>query len=288
MIDKNFLYNAFVDVLGAPKTSEALQNYIQFCIHNHTEETDKKCENHHILPKCLFESEITVRLIYNNHVIAHKLLTEAYPIRKFLRPLQFMLPRDGHEYAEYRRKISQAIKDWWLKFRESPNYKKYIKKQREITSKKMKNGFAKYLSDKRYSNPNSRKQDSIKFKEMWKNDSMRRKIVASMITERNTVSGKKRMSLSAQLTWNNKTTEEKIKFKEIMNKTNKRLDKRKDASEKIKKMWQDPTYRENTLKPRFGIVWWNDGTREKKSKEKPGENWTRGRFNSGNLGRKKH
>ena len=67
-------YNQFIDVLGPPSSDSNLFDYINFVIKSSKNINENEYyENHHILPKCLFENDDTFKLKYSDHIEAHKL-----------------------------------------------------------------------------------------------------------------------------------------------------------------------------------------------------------------------
>lgn len=75
----------FTSKLGVPTNTEALDAYINFCINHHIE--DGICEKHHILPRSTHPEFVDLRdhpfnysrLLFEDHVRAHQLLSLAYP-----------------------------------------------------------------------------------------------------------------------------------------------------------------------------------------------------------------
>lgn len=89
---------------------------------------------------------------------------------------------------------------------------------------------------------------SERSKEMWKTN--KDKIIKSMILERNTKEGKRRMSLASQARWNSMSEEERIAFKQKMSSINNDELKRIDASNKIKAKWENDIQYQEKMKNR--------------------------------------
>lgn len=146
------------------------------------------------------------------------------------------------------------------------------------------NGGFGYINQNNLSNTEPlKKQKSEKMIEYWTEEKKSEK--SKKMIEYNNINGTDRYIVAAEKRYANNQFYEN--FCNTMNKTNKCLDKRKKAGDKIKENWKNEEYRNKTLESRYGIVWWNNGNDTIKSKECPGENWVRGRANK-NLGRKKN
>jgi hypothetical protein len=122
----------------------------------------------------------------------------------------------------------------------------------KLCSEEMRNGKAKWMTDIFYKEYNGREFQSKHFKKMWSDPEHKKKHIEAMIEERNSIEGKKRMQEAARKNWDSRSDEERQIFQSKMNEINKNDDKRKDASKKIKKKWQDPIFKEKmkNRKPR--------------------------------------
>jgi hypothetical protein len=238
----------FIAVLGSPYNSEHLDRYISFVLSNNLSDSDEYFEYHHIFPQSLFNDDTVVKLKYADHVLAHRLLVDAYPIREFIRPLNFMLSRTDKLDIEYRKLISISAKLSWKKFKETPNYITWRNKRSIYMNQYMKNGGSKYLSDLRFSNQKNRDKVSTQFKELWQQEEYRAKIILAMKLERNSSEGKLRMTKSATKRWNKMTEQQRIDFSQKMLYINSNEEKRKDASKKIKAKWQDEEFKDKMSK----------------------------------------
>ena len=107
----------FIKTLGEPISTSALDLYINFVIESTNNINDnERIEIHHLLPSSCFEEYIKnddnlFPLSYKNHVLAHIHLTSAYKIKKFLRPLNFMINREEKNSIEYTKKWSTACNE---------------------------------------------------------------------------------------------------------------------------------------------------------------------------------
>lgn len=89
---------------------------------------------------------------------------------------------------------------------------------------------------------------SERSKEMWKTN--KDKIIKSMILERNTEEGKRRISLASKARWNSMSEEERIAFRQKMSSINNDESKRVDASKKIKAKWENDIQYQEKMKNR--------------------------------------
>jgi len=234
--------------LGEPDDINRLDEYVQFIYENEYKSIDEcYCEEHHILPRCIKDTEYTVRLKYNDHCEAHLLLFLTYNRNDLQKTLNFMKPTLDERTSDYKDALSLARKRGWDKFKESDRYEDYLAQSSVRTSERMKNGFAKELSNKRYSKPGAREKIGKQFKELWADDEYKERVRQSMIEERNTTEGKARMKKASQDSWDNKSDEDRVEFIETMTRVNGDINKRKDAGEKIKSKWEDPKFRDKML-----------------------------------------
>ena len=246
---KNFL----ISKLGQPDNEEALDLYIAFIIENEVNyDTDIYCENHHILPRSVESNDITVRLKYNDHCAAHLYLFLAYNRNEFHRTLNFMKPDTNIKGKEYVESMQFARKRGYEKFKNSDRYEKYIERCREITSKRMKDGFAAELSKRRFNNPNARREISEYIKQLWANPEYKERTRQSMIKEKTTPEAKERMSKALQERWDSMSLEERQKFSLKMQEVNNDLGKRNKASIAIKEKWADPEFKEKMKNRKHG------------------------------------
>lgn len=243
----------FIKVLGKPYDEIALKEYIMF-VKNRPVYEDMYNEKHHILPRSVFgDNEYVFEMSYSDHIEAHYMLSKAYPIREFTRPLNFMLPKDEKISAEYRKIISLSAKKKWKEFKKTESYQIWRKRKSEFMTERMKNGFASELACRRYEqNPNAKEEISKHFKELWKNEEYRNRTIASIRKAKSTPEAKEKMKQSMSLMWKEKTEEERKAFNDKMKIVNSNEEKREDASKKIKKKWQDPVFKEKMSKRKHG------------------------------------
>lgn len=244
----NTIKEKFVLALGLPYDNESLDRYITFVLSNNLSDSNEYFEYHHIFPRSLFNDNTVVKLRYADHILAHRILVDAYPLREFIRPLNFMLSRNDKLDADYRKLISISAKLSWKKFKNTPEYAIWKNKRSVYMSQYMKNGGAKYLSNIRFSNQKNRDQVSTQFKMLWQQEEYRAKIILAMKLERNSPEGKLRMSKSVTKRWNKMTEQQRIDFSEKMLYINSNEEKRKDASEKIKAKWQEEEFKNKMSK----------------------------------------
>ena len=84
--------------------------------------------------------------------------------------------------------------------------------------------------------------------------------------------------------WDERDDEYKIAFNEKMLIVNTNIDKRLDAGEKIKTMWEDQDFRDRQKSSRVGLKIWTDGINKTKTKERPiGFYWVKDKSKSKRL-----
>lgn len=231
----------FIEILGEPYSLENLAYYIEFVMKNTVikEESSEYCEDHHIIPTSIFKNDEVYTLTYINHVEAHVLLAKAYPISKFLRPLNFMLSRNEKESIEYRKLLSYSIKDNWKKFKNTNQYIIWKEKRRSACKNHMINGHAKIMAEKG-NTPELKKKKSEAMKLYWTEERKKEKSL-SMI-EYNEVNGTERYSKALRKRYSDMSEQKFTEFVDKMNKVNKNPEKRKKAGNKIKEKWKDPVF----------------------------------------------
>lgn len=240
--------NIFICKLGIPTTEENLNNYINFVLNNSILENNIEYkEQHHILPKSKFpeyikETNNLFYLEYKNHIEAHRLLVIAYPIRSFLRPLNFMLNRKDKENLEFKKLLSESIKLWWKEFKTTENYILYCNIKREQTSERMKNGFSKELSQKRFSVTENREKVSLQFKSLWEDEHYRTTIINSIKSVRGTKESKEKSSKISQERWKNISEKDYEDFYQKMKNINSSPEKLENNSNKMKEKWKEEEY----------------------------------------------
>ncbi len=242
----NFL-DIFIEKLGEPSDIDYLIDYIQY-VQGH-KVSSGVTERHHLLPRCKFDDYLHTQnnlydMDYIAHVEAHVLLAKAYPMRCFLRTLNWMLPREDREQKEFRVLVREAQKRAWVTFKETEKYLIWREKRSLSAYEFMKGGRAKEMSNLYWSTPESRKERSEHFKRMWADPIKKEQIKHSMSLERATPEAKERLSKASRKNWDNRTEESLVELREKMLVINGDEEKRRDAGEKIKRKWQDPEFRE--------------------------------------------
>jgi hypothetical protein len=245
----------FIERLGHPVSDSKLEDYLDFVLTQGQKIVEHEySEMHHILPRSIFgENSHIYRLNYSDHITAHRLLVDAYPIREFIRPLNFMLPRSDKNCLEFRKLISESAKKSWQEFKKTDKYTSWRKKKSELMIQRNLLGLSKHASEKRYTqNQNAKQEISEHFKTLWKDQEYRNRVIASMLAERSTPEAKDRYKKAIRKRWDNINEDELLKFKEVMSKVNKNENKRKTASIKIKEKWKTEEFKNKmkTRKPR--------------------------------------
>lgn len=242
----------FISKLGEPTSRKSLIQYLEFVITSSiiTESSIYK-ENHHILPSSIFDCADVYSLNYADHVKAHILLAEAYPIRSFLRPLNFMLDRSEKEHIGFKEKLSTSVKIWWRNFKETDQYNEWRKKRSILCSSHMLNGHAKYMNSLANTPENNQKRRESAKK--IRGDKEKEKIrIEKLKATINTPEGKEKTKKAAKKKWDARDLTERDDFKKKMTVINQNEDKRKNAGIKIKEKWKDPIYREKMSKRNKG------------------------------------
>ena len=233
---------SFISKIGDPTSVEALDRYLLFVIDSSldTENIEGYIEKHHILPRSMFETSDVFTLEYENHIEAHCLLAEAYPIRSFLMPLRFMFY--GRGSLEYQEQWSLAVKNWWKLFKKSEKYDGWRKKRSIACSKHMLAGHAKHMNN--LANTPEINQKRREHSLMMRSDKEKERIrIVKLKKTINSVEGKRRAKAACQKRWDSMTNEDRDSFKRMMFVINGSEEKRADASIKLKEKWKDPEYR---------------------------------------------
>lgn len=147
----------FLEKLGDPDDEDALDSYIEFILlaKKNGEVVIKYTEGHHLLPKSKFPEYIDTEenifvLEYSDHVHAHVLLANAYKIKSFIVPLNFMLDYEGKKDADFSELWSTAIKKWWVTFKQTEEYGAWRQKRSVHAAHAMKNGQANFRKTVRH------------------------------------------------------------------------------------------------------------------------------------------
>lgn len=266
------IYDKFVELLGEPSSEESLKEYILFVFDNRTSKSISEyyCEDHHIIPRSLLENDLCYTLSYANHVKAHVLLACAYPIAKFMKPLNFMLNRKEKETIEFRKMWSKTIKKWWVNFRHSEGYGEW-KRKRLVFLKSEKN--LKHIKEVMTPASLEAQKDPVKeakrikaIKSYWTDD--RREQKSKDMKEYNRINGTQRYTDALNKRWKEISDEDYKKFCETMDKVNKDPKKRLKAGKKIKYKWDNDKDYQNKMKNRNPRG--SDGTKIREVWNKPG------------------
>jgi hypothetical protein len=244
MKDLNFYQQKFIDKHNIIDDIDKLNEYISFIInYNKDGITDSTyCERHHILPKCKFPEYVKddwniITLKYEDHIYVHNLLFEAIHTKYYLYPLLCMNNRPKNNSL-----LSIATKKSWEIFRETETYLSWKEKRsqhmkslgKEEQSRRA-NIFWKNISKKDYDNFIN------KLKNYWTNERKKERS-EQMKYYYSDHYNKARASLLNKEKWDSYSDEFREDFKQKMSMVNKKMDKRLDAGEKIKKLWKDEKY----------------------------------------------
>lgn len=257
---KDFIFNEFVQKYGRPSTDSSLIQYIEYNLNYSDLDDSIYSERHHILPATPFPQYIDepwniVKLNYRHHVESHVLLFNAYPQHfELYRTLNWMLNNEEKIKVGYKEALSAYMsrisKDYWnhIKTEDTEKYDKWC----SDLSNRMKQWQASYMANIYYEKYNGRQKQSEHFKSLWADPEYKERTRHSMIAERNSPEGQERLRRVNQKRWDEITAEEYNAFQEKMSLINKDPNKRKIASESLKRKWTEPDYLEKmkNRKPR--------------------------------------
>jgi len=279
-----FFQSKLDEELGAPESLSYLEEYLSLITKVCNEGV--YAEIHHILPKSIFPQFIDcswnlVKLEYSTHVQAHKLLAQAYPINKFINPLRFM--RSDLTSEEYRDMMSKgSTSAWEVLKKDTEKYDGFRAKRAIIAREQVKNGISTSIHIHML-NPETKAKHKQSSQDSWTDD--RRISFSEYQSEfKNRPEEKIKSSISQQKVWDERDDEYKIAFNEKMLIVNTNIDKRLDAGEKIKTMWEDQDFRDRQKSSRVGLRIWTDGINKTKTKECPiGFYWVKDKSKSKRL-----
>jgi hypothetical protein len=279
MKDFNLIMEQFKSKHSEIDSQDYLEKYINFLISYEAKVFEEYSERHHILPRSTFpefenDKWNIVNLKYEDHRLVHLWLFKSVNERVYQKPLNFM----NKEYKNSE-ELSKATKKGWIKLKNNKEkYEKWCKEKSENmkefrNSEKYKERMIKYFNNPnygefkkresknwgdRYSSENQRRRANIfwanitdedylnfcnKMKNYWTED---KKIEKSkqMNEYYSNIENVEKKRKETQDRWDSMNEEYRLKFKEKMDKINKDESKRIDASNKIKKKWEDPEYLE--------------------------------------------
>ena len=280
MRDYNFLKNKFSEKHTIDNI-EYLEKYLKLLL-EYKIECDEYTEKHHILPRSAFpefenEDWNIVELKYKDHVEAHLYLFKSINIRKYQRPLNWMLNQyknreeiskaakigwtnlknDKDKYEKWRKNKSESMK----KFRNSQRYKDIIieyYKSISYKTRKKRNYSSHFHKEDFFSSENQRRRaklfwDNItdeeytifsnKMKEYW-TDEKREDKSKQMIEHYSNPENIEKKRIEGQKRWDSMSTEDRDNFTIKMTSINKDEEKRRIAGDKIKNLWQNEEYLE--------------------------------------------
>lgn len=246
----NFL-ELFIDELGEPTSIESLSVYINYVIENSDNHPDVYTEKHHLLPRSRFkeyssDSNNIFTLEYSSHCRSHELLSTAYPIQEFMKPLNFMLNNKQKKDGLYFDNFSTMKKNMWRNFSKE--------KYNEICSKMSSSSIEFYkvnlqarvnsaaMSKSMWSQQSHREKVSESLTRLWKNTEFYNKMLHKR-REQWTPEAKQNLSNSLKKRYSELPKDKIDEFRNKMKNINQDPAKRQDASEKIKKKWEDAEFR---------------------------------------------
>ena len=223
---------------------EYLDKYINFLL-NYKSIKNEYTENHHILPSCTFpefknETWNIINVDYNDHKLSHLWLFKAINIRKYQRPLNWML----NTYKS-KEEISNASKRGWENLKvDKEKYNEWCEKRsnymKTLSSEEQRrraNIFWENITDEEYLNFSKKMKDYwTDEKKIEKSKQMSEYYLNSENVEKKKIETKNR--------WDSMSKEERESFSEKMSNINKEETKRKIAGSKIKELWKDEKFLE--------------------------------------------
>ena len=243
MRDYNFLKNKFSEKHSIDNI-EYLEKYLKLLL-EYKIECDEYTEKHHILPRSAFpefenEDWNIVELKYKDHVEAHLYLFKSINIRKYQRPLNWML----NQYKN-REEISNASKIGWTNLKnDKDKYEKWRKKRsnhmKSLSSDEQKRRaklFWDNITDEEYN------IFSNKMKEYWTEDKRIEKS-KQMNEHYSNPENIEKKRIEGQKRWDSMSSEDRDNFTIKMTSINKDEEKRRIAGDKIKNLWQNEEYLE--------------------------------------------
>lgn len=243
MRDYNFLKNKFSEKHTIDNI-EYLEKYLKLLL-EYKIECDEYTEKHHILPRSVFpefenEDWNIIELKYKDHVEAHLYLFKSINIRKYQRPLNWML----NQYKN-REEMSNASKKGWDNLKKDKdrynlfclkrsNYMKTLSSEEQT---RRANIFWDNITDEEYTIfSNKMKEYWTEEKRIQKSKQMNEHYSNPENIEKKRIEGQKR--------WDSMSTEDRDNFTIKMTSINKDEEKRRIAGDKIKNLWQDEEYLE--------------------------------------------
>jgi hypothetical protein len=200
-------------------------------------------EKHHILPKSTFpefenDKWNIIELDYDSHKLVHLWIFKSINIRKYQRPLNWMM-----NHYKNQEETSNSARLGWIKLKNDPEkYKKWSENRSKYMSKlsiseqsRRSKIFWNNISDIEYL------EFCNKIKNYWTEDRKKEKSKDMKDFYSNPKNVDKKREESKKI-WDNKDDESRNKFREKMSLINKDENKRLDAGNKIKELWKDPVY----------------------------------------------
>lgn len=227
-----------------------LNVYVDFCLSHVIDE--RVCENryeyHHIIPRCVGsdiqkDKNNIILLTYEDHITAHIMLHEAYKkYSKFAYPV--LLMSDDVEI-----KTSEFVKMCWAQFKKSDKYNSWRKKHSDYT--KLYNSenkeYLRQINIDRFKDINTRLEYSNRSIE-WHSNKTNKALHKNAILKSMTADVRVKISNNTKSLFEN--DEYRRKHIERTTVSNRDINKRKDASDKLIMLWKDIDYVERVNRGR--------------------------------------
>lgn len=242
MRDYDFIKDEITKRHKGIDSNEYLDKYIKFLL-NYELDGNTYIEKHHILPRSTFPEYVNepwniIELDYESHRLVHLWLFKSINIRKYQRPLNWMM-----NYYKNTEETSRASKKGWANLKnDEEKYKRWIKSRSET----MKN-IPKEEQSRRASIfwNNLSEEDYLKFCDKMKShwtEEKRTEKSEQMNMYYSNPDNIERKRKETKDRWDGLDEGYRKEFKEKMSLINKDEEKRIDAGNKIKKKWKDPEY----------------------------------------------
>ncbi len=237
------LYNILIEKHGVPDSIDSLNEYLELIL-NYNEcltEDSEYYENHHILTQNQFPEYKNsdwniVKLKYSDHITAHILLFKSFNLRVYQRTLNFMVPN-----MKCSKLISIAAKRGWVNFKNKTEKYNIWKQMRSEQMKLLTSEERSRRSNLYWDNITTEQYETHcnSSKKYWTSDNKKTK---SLNMKQYFLDNPDEMSNRMKLMHSKMSDDDRIKFINKTKEVNSRIEKRNDASIKIRNKWKQPDF----------------------------------------------
>lgn len=249
----------------------------------------KGYEAHHIIPRAMQTEpdDRCVRLTAFQHIYAHYLL--ALENEDAARIFECMVSFNEHKVSDLE-KVTLSQLEEWGRLREEgrlsgENHPKYgthhTEEEKQNLSKKLK--IIKSNKQEReaqsnklkvyYSKEENRQWCSDRQKKLWENEDYRQNVSSKMKEVWSDEDYRNSMSQKRKDVWTEERRQEwSVRQKQVWSSE----EVRQKASDCAKKFWDNPESHKQMSEKHTGLIVWNNGVINKRSRECPGPEWVRG------------